>query len=70
MAVVTIPSLHVVVQFGADVPSGVQGPALLAFEKILRDLTGHKLWIETFKEAKGDDSKLRMAMTVEERAKL
>lgn len=65
-----IPPLHVVVQFGSGIPSDVQGPALLAFEKILRDLTNHKLWIETFKEAKGDDSKLRMAMTAEERAKL
>ena len=65
-----IPSLHVVVQFGGDIPASVQGRALLAFEKMLRDMTGHTLWIEVFKEAKGDDSKLRAMMTDEQRARL
>lgn len=62
--------LHVVVHFGDGIPSAIQGKALLDFEKSLRDLTDHKLWIEVFKEAKGDDSKLRSAMTPEQRARL
>ena len=67
---IPLPDLHVVVQFGKGIPGSVQGAAMLAFEKTLRDMTGHELWIEVFKEAKGDDSKLRAMMTTEERAKL
>lgn len=62
--------LHVTVHFGDGIPTSVQGAALLDFERKLRDLTGHTLWIEVFKEAKGDDSKLRSAMTPEQRARL
>lgn len=62
--------LHVEVKFGAGIPSAVQGSAMLAFERMLRDMTDHKLWIEVFKEAKGDDSKLRALMTKEQRASL
>lgn len=65
-----IPPLHVVVKFGNGVPGAVQGSAMLSFEKELRRLTNNKLWIEVFKEAKGDDSKLRAMMTAEERQKL
>lgn len=65
-----IPDLHVVVQFGKGIPPSVQGPAMLAFEKILREQTDRKLWIEVFKENKGDDSKLRASMTKEQRAAL
>jgi hypothetical protein len=65
-----IPDLHVVVQFGKGIPSEVQGEAMLAFEKKLRDLTHRTLWIEVFKDAKGDDSKLRANMTKEQRAAL
>jgi len=65
-----IPDNHVIVKFGKGISPDVQGKGLLAFERILRDLTDHKLWIEVFKEARGDDSKLRMMMTPEERAKL
>lgn len=64
-----IDPLHVVVKFGEDIPITVQGPALLAFERDLRQRCPGK-WVEVFKEAKGDDSKLRAAMTKEERAKL
>lgn len=64
-----ISPLHVEVKFGSDIPSAIQGPALLAFEKELRRLSPGQ-WIEVFKEAKGDDSKLRSMMTIEERAKL
>ena len=65
-----LPPLHVQVSFGKGIPSAVQGPAMLAFEKKLRELSGNNLWIEVFKEAKGDDSKLRALMTKEQRGKL
>lgn len=65
-----IPDLHVVVQFGKGIPSDVQGAAMLNFEQVLRNMTGHSLWIEVFKQAKGDDSKLRANMTKEQRAAL
>lgn len=65
----SIPPLHVVVKFGQGIPSAVQGRALLEFERILRSMLPGE-WIETFKEAKGDDSKLRSMMTPDERAKL
>ena len=61
--------LHVVVKFGSDVPSDVQGFAMLQFERDLRARMPGK-WIEVFKDNKGDDSKLRMAMTKEQREKL
>jgi hypothetical protein len=61
--------LHVVVRFGSDVPSDVQGSAMLQFERDLRARMPGK-WVEVFKENKGDDSKLRMAMTKEQREKL
>ncbi len=62
--------LHVVVRFGSDVPNRVQPAALMTFEKKLRELTNNELYIEVFKELKGDDSKLRSRMTPEQRAKL
>ncbi len=70
-----IPDLHVVVKFGKGIPPGVQGTALLEFEKIIRriDRAQNGLpgkWIEVFKEAKGDDSRLRAAMTKEQRERL
>lgn len=64
-----IGPLHVVVKFGADIPAAVQGAALLQFERDLRArMPG--AWVEVFKEAKGDDSKLRASMTKEQRAAL
>lgn len=65
-----LPDLHVLVKFGKGVPNDAQGPALLAFEKKLRELTKNELYIEVFRDAKGDDSKLRSMMTAEQRAKL
>lgn len=65
-----LPPLHVQVSFGKSIPSDIQGSAMLAFERKLRELSGGNLWIEVFKEAKGDDSKLRAMMTKEQRAKL
>lgn len=64
-----IPPLHVVVKFGADVPGAVQGAAMLEFERDLRRRMPGQ-WVEVFKDNKGDDSKLRMLMTKEQRAKL
>ena len=61
--------LHVIVEFGSEIPGDVQGPALLNFERDLRKLCPGK-WVEVFKQVKGDDSKLRNMMTKEERAKL
>jgi len=62
--------LHVKVDFGRDIPHEVQGPALLAFERNLRQLTDNALWIEVFKDTKGDDSKLRTLMTPDQRKNL
>jgi hypothetical protein len=64
-----IDSLHVVVKFGSSIPSHTQGSALLEFERTLRRLMPGR-WVEVFKDSKGDDSKLRIAMTPEQRAKL
>ena len=60
--------LHVIVKFGSDIPVQYHGTILLEMERITRKVTG--LRAEVFKESRGDDSKLRMAMTKEQRAKL
>ena len=60
--------LHVVVKFGSEIPGWAQGAAMMAFERKLREETG--LNIEVFKDAKGDDSRLRSEMTSEQRARL
>lgn len=65
-----LPGLHVIVKFGKDIPYDVQARGLFAFERILRDLSDPRLWIEVFKETKGDDSKLRVLMTPEQRKSL
>lgn len=62
--------LHVIVKFGDGIPYNVQAKGLFEFEKLLRNLSEPRLWIEVFKETKGDDSKLRVMMTPEQRAKL
>jgi len=63
-----VKPLDVLVMFGEDVPSDQQGPALLAFEKVLRKSTG--LDVRVFKNRMGDDSKLRVMMTKEQRDNL
>ena len=60
--------IGVVVKFGEEIPSEMQGVALLAFEKHLRSLTG--MDCRVFKDKMGDDSKLRIRMTQAERDKL
>ena len=60
--------LQVVVDFGEDISPEAQGVALLHLEKELRKLT--KQDIRVFKKRMGDDSKLRVKMTLEERERL
>lgn len=60
--------LQVVVKFPPEIPLDVQGPVLLAMEKTLRVSTG--LDVRVVKDLMGDDSKLRVRMTIEQREKL
>ena len=60
--------LQVVVRFPEAVPTDVQGPALLLLELTLRTLT--KLDVRVVKDLKGDDSKLRRLMTIQQRESL
>ena len=60
--------LDVTVKFHDEIPPEAQGPALLAFEKHLRTLTGKD--VRVFKNRMGDDSKLRIMMTKQERDRL
>ena len=59
------PGLQVVVRFPDGVPLSIQGPWLLEAEKSLRKSSG--LDIRVVKDLKGDDSRLRVMMTVEKR---
>lgn len=58
----------VIVIFGDEVSVAAQGPALLHFEQELRKSTG--LDIRVFKQKMGDDSKLRVMMTPQQRDNL
>ncbi len=58
---------HVQVQFGSGIPNEYQGKVMMAMERSLRELG---VPAEVFKETLGDDSKLRVLMTPEQRAKL
>lgn len=60
--------LQVVVKFPTEIPLHVQGPFLLAMEKSLRASTG--MDVRVVKALKGDDSKLRVMMTKDQRDKL
>ena len=62
-----IPPLHVVVRFGHAIHADMQGRVLLVMEKWLRE---HGVAAEVYKETMPDDSKLRRAMTPEQRARL
>ncbi len=59
---------QVKVDFPGEIPLDAQARALLSFERHLRVLTG--LNVQVFKAKMADDSKLRMAMTPEERAQV
>ena len=57
--------LQVVVKFPKEVPLAIQGTFLLEAEKSLRASTG--LDVRVVKDLQGDDSRLRVMMTVEKR---
>jgi hypothetical protein len=59
---------HVIIRFGSAIPYDVQCAEMLALERRLREASGVR--VEVFKEARGDDSRLRAAMTAEQRGKL
>ena len=63
-----LPDHHVLVKFGKGISADAQGKAMLGFERQLRGLTGAD--VQVFKETMADDSKLRRAMTSDQRAKL
>lgn len=60
--------LQVVVKFPKEIPLAVQGPVLLHAEQALRAATG--MDIRVVKDLMGDDSKLRVRMTIAQRDKL
>ena len=60
--------LQVVVKFPKEVPLAAQGHSLLLMERELRAITGQD--IRVVKDLMGDDSRLRVRMTLEQRAKL
>ena len=57
--------LQVVVKFPKEIPLAKQGAFLLEAEKSLRASTG--LDVRVVKDLQGDDSRLRVMMTVEKR---
>lgn len=60
--------MNVTVIFDEAIPAAAQGVALLEFEKKLRELTG--LDVRVLKQRMGDDSKLRVKMTAQERERI
>lgn len=60
--------LEVLVMFPPGIATEAQGPALMLLELTLRTLT--KMDVRVVKDLKGDDSKLRRLMTLEQRNKL
>ena len=60
--------IEVVVRFPAQIPLAVQGSFLLNAEKALRAATS--LDVRVVKDLMGDDSRLRVRMTLEQRSKL
>jgi hypothetical protein len=62
-----LEKFDVIVRFGEGIPASVQGEVMLDLEKSLR---GRGLPALVFKDTLGDDSKLRRAMTSEQRNRL
>ena len=60
--------IEVIVRFPSEIPLSVQGPFLLNAEKALRAATS--LDVRVVKDLMGDDSRLRVRMTLEQRSKL
>ena len=59
---------EVKVHFPEGIPLNAQGHTLLAFERHLRSLV--ELDVRVVKDLKGDDSRLRVMMTPQQREKL
>ena len=57
--------LQVIVKFPKEIPLALQGVLLLDAEKWLRANTG--LDVRVVKDLQGDDSRLRVMMTIEKR---
>jgi hypothetical protein len=64
----TLRDNQVIIQFAANISGDAQAKSMLAMERHLRQITGQE--IQVFKEAMGDDSRLRASMTAAQRAKL
>lgn len=62
------PGFQVVVKFPQGIEVEKQCQALLAFEIMLRSMTG--LDVRVVKDLMGDDSKLRRLMTIKQRESL
>jgi hypothetical protein len=60
--------IEVVVCFPEEIATNVQGPVLMTMELLLRTMTS--LDVRVVKDLKGDDSKLRRLMTIQQRDKL
>ncbi len=60
-------SNEVLVKFGAGIPGPAQAKVMFDLEVALQKM-GHD--VRVFKETMGDDSKLRVLMTEEERSRL
>ena len=60
--------IEVTVSFPPEIPTDVQGPALMLLELTLRTLT--KEDVRVVKDLKGDDSRLRRLMTIKQREAL
>lgn len=63
-----LPDHHVIVRFGKAISGDAQGRAMLAMERHLREIGAGPC--EVFKDPLGDDSKLRRAMTQQQRDRL
>lgn len=63
-----LPAFHVEVHFGRAIPGDVQGKALLALERYLRETLG--VPAEVYKATMPDDLKRRRDMTDEDRKRL
>ena len=60
--------IEVLVTFPSEIETKIQGPALMLLELTLRTLSG--LDVRVVKNIKGDDSKLRKLMTIQQREAL
>lgn len=63
-----LPAYHVEVKFGSGITGDVQGRALLALERYLRETVG--VPAQVFKATMPDDLKRRRDMTGEDRRRL